>query len=848
MALSTNIRSAAIATLWASTALLIVVVDAQAACSQNGSTWECTGFIRRQGIWQNGLYTAPTNAGIQVYSGDIDIHVLAGGTVSTSGSGMAAGSDAISNNYFGMAPGDVHSLHVLNDGQIVAADRGGSNFAVELSLAPANLLGPVTFDNNGLIQGVQAGFSVNSSGLFTLNNSSSGIVRANLIGLNIGAPGSRIDNLGTIEVVDTANGYAIGGTEGTDTVSLRDGTIVGNVILRGGDDVFNWYGGSLKGNVLLGDGSDKVLVATPTFDSNLVLDGGDDLSASDGMVDELTFKDVTTDIKGANLINWERIVVDNTNLTVLDTDMMTGTAAGEGLVVGSGGSVHVGGGFTLSGRTTLLAGGKLDLKPATTGTATFNGDVSNAGLLSASNSVAGNTIVVNGDYVGQGGEVRLDTVMADDASATDKLKINGNSAGNSYLKIVNSGGAGAQTVEGIKVIEVAGTSLGTFSLLGDYVHNGQQAVVQGAYAYKLYQGAPSSPQDGNWYLRSQLVTPNTPQFQGGVPVYEAYPRVLLELNELPTLEQRVGSRFWITRPSLVIAGEEAQSSTRADVIVTEEGGFWIRSEGNRSHLAAPISTSDMQYSVDDSRIQLGIDRVVADRDHGRLIAAVTLQHLSADADIASPHGDGSLMTTGFGVGATLTWYGDDGFYLDSQAQLNWMESDFLSHLATSKLADGVDAHAYSVSVEAGRRLALQDGWALTPQAQLTYTSVRSNDFEDVFKSMVHIDRAESMQGRFGLALDHQKVWQDDAGETRRLKIYGIANLYYQFLDDTSVIVSDTDLHNGIDRVSGGLGIGASYNWGNDKYSLYAEASAKASLINPVDSYSYKATAGIRIKW
>ncbi|MBB4402820.1 hypothetical protein GGD52_003890 [Agrobacterium tumefaciens] len=39
-------------------------------------------------------------------------------------------------------------------------------------------------------------------------------------------------------------------------------------------------------------------------------------------------------------------------------------------------------------------------------------------------------------------------------------------------------------------------------------------------------------------------TTTAPLCQAGVPTYEAYPRALLGLNSLPTLQQRVGNRFW----------------------------------------------------------------------------------------------------------------------------------------------------------------------------------------------------------------------------------------------------------------------------------------------------------------
>ena len=59
--------------------------------------------------------------------------------------------------------------------------------------------------------------------------------------------------------------------------------------------------------------------------------------------------------------------------------------------------------------------------------------------------------------------------------------------------VINVGGTGAQTVEGIKIVDVGGTSAGTFTLQGDYLFQGEPAVVAGAYAYRLYQNGICTP-------------------------------------------------------------------------------------------------------------------------------------------------------------------------------------------------------------------------------------------------------------------------------------------------------------------------------------------------------------------
>nr|WP_168189638.1 autotransporter outer membrane beta-barrel domain-containing protein [Limnobaculum zhutongyuii] len=115
----------------------------------------------------------------------------------------------------------------------------------------------------------------------------------------------------------------------------------------------------------------------------------------------------------------------------------------------------------------------------------------------------GDRFTIDGDYVGNNGTIELDTYLGDDSSPTDRVIINGSTSGQSYLVINNLGGTGAETREGIKVIEVNGDSS------GEFIQQGR--VVGGAYEYYLHKNGMNN-QDGDWYLRSQLpvVTPEDP--------------------------------------------------------------------------------------------------------------------------------------------------------------------------------------------------------------------------------------------------------------------------------------------------------------------------------------------------
>lgn len=113
---------------------------------------------------------------------------------------------------------------------------------------------------------------------------------------------------------------------------------------------------------------------------------------------------------------------------------------------------------------------------------TLTGNMLNKGGiidLAGNAGLVGDTFTIAGNYTGNDGEIRLNTALGNDQSVTDLLRVDGNTDGTSKVKVINTGGLGAQTVEGIKIIEVNGSSGGDFKLNGDYIDKGDQAVVGG---------------------------------------------------------------------------------------------------------------------------------------------------------------------------------------------------------------------------------------------------------------------------------------------------------------------------------------------------------------------------------
>lgn len=137
---------------------------------------------------------------------------------------------------------------------------------------------------------------------------------------------------------------------------------------------------------------------------------------------------------------------------------------------------------------------------------------------------------------------------------------------------------------------------------------------------------------------------------------------------------------------------------------------------------------------------------------------------------------------------------------------------------------------------------------MTPQAKIVYSEVSFDDFTDIFNTRVQLDRAKSLQSRLGITLNHENSWQNASGMLNRTHVYAIANLHYEFLKGIKTNIDDISFTSRNDPLWGGLGLGGSYNWNDDKYSMYGESFIKTSLNNFADSYAVRGNIGFRVRW
>jgi fibronectin-binding autotransporter adhesin len=640
-----------------------------------------------------------------------------------------------------------------------------------------------------------------------------------------------------------ANGYTVGG--GTITLAgpqsiirVGDGTTAGAQFSAA-------IGATLGGTAQLvkTDLGTLILGGTNSYTGGTLINAGTLQIASDGNLGAAA-GGVTLDggtlATSADLTSARNVLLAGAGAVSTasgTTFMLSGALSGSGALTKVGaGTLRLTGDNSAYAGATAVSGGTLDVRGAIGGTMTVAtaarlegtgriGSLTNAGTIAPGGADLG-MLTVAGNYAGNGGTLEVAAQLGGDASLADRLVVNGGTSGTTQVTVINRGGLGAQTAEGIKVVDVAGASDGIFALRGDYVFQGDQAVIAGAYGYRLYKGGVTTPSDGDWYLRSTLLnpvsppqTPDTPLYQPGVPVYEVYPSTLLLLNGIDTMQQRTGDR-----------GYSTSSDGRSN-------GIWGRTEGQRFRPNAVLTTSGADADYNSWKAEIGADHVLVQTARGAtLTGSISARYGKASARVNSLFGNGSVKTHGYGGRATLTWQDQAGFYADVQAQFSWYDSD-LNSSVLGKLIRGNDGRGQAYSIELGKRVAL-GGIAITPQLQTVYSRVRFDSFTDPAGAAISLDKADSFKTRWGIAIEHR------SGLSR---IYAVGNLTYDWLGDTVTDVSGTPIARTDYRLWSEASVGGSIGV-NDSLSLYGEVSGKTAVRDFGKSYGLKGVVGVRMRF
>ena len=370
------------------------------------------------------------------------------------------------------------------------------------------------------------------------------------------------------------------------------------------------------------------------------------------------------------------------------------------------------------------------------------------------------TVTVSGDYVGNGGQWIFNRALGDDTSLGDQLVINGNSSGTANVSVRNAGGAGALTQEGIRLITVAGQSDAQFTLQG--------RAVAGAYDYFLFKGGVSTPDDGNWYLRSEYVPPVDPPEPPVDPPSPPEPPIDPPLPPEPPIDpprpqvERPEPAAYLANRSAALGMFRHSLHDRAGdpAAVADASGdamAWmhLRSAQPDSH------DRNRQVQVDGqiSSVLVGVGRRFEVGGTGELQAGAMLGHGRARNDSRSQVTGYTArgVVTGTSVGAYATWLQDarmqGGAYVDGWLQYGRFRN---SVQGEGLQKERYDARNWSASAEAGYVLPLrrtaQRGIYLEPQLQVVHSRYDSDRVVEVNGTVVEDRGGGETSTRLGLRL------------------------------------------------------------------------------------------------
>ncbi|WP_180900613.1 autotransporter outer membrane beta-barrel domain-containing protein [Martelella soudanensis] len=833
----------------------IYVTNQDTGAAGNASISYQSGHITTTGSGAYGLYAEALG------SGTADVTTSSNGFASTIN---VSGADAFGVSAYSQGAATTVSL---DDATITATGNAEAavGFAERWSAGQAATQATITFGGNLIID------ASGSAGQHAFYNAD--------------------DQAGTnmnLTTTGTVTGSAMMGG-GNSSFTLAGGSFTGNIYgdfdpsetpaINQGSDAFIWSGGTLNSGFYGQGGNDTALIEVPGSANfaAAILDGGEDGGAPESRIssdiDEITFAASNDSVAGRNITNWEKFTV-NENLAIKFID--------DGMTLDG----YDGGNANDMGDLYMLAGSSVMGGTRTGQSFTLNGNLSNQGVLSMQDGAYGGNFIVEGDYTSNGGELALDVDFGD--LKADVLTVGKDLGGVTQLEIADIGTTGNPGA-----VLIVDTTTGTHIDQNEFKLDKNDMTASGIYAYGLTYSLEGDPANGyppGVYLSAVgnptpsppgPPVPPQPRLQPFVPLYEGYQSALLDMNKLPTMRQRVGKRAWLgaetpapvsppiltpkdpgyySQPGASVdsAGtpEISQNGSQTTVLIPLQQAVpalenvWGRMSGDFSHLDPSSSTTGYKYDLSTFEVQAGVDGLFYDDGPGSLVAGLTVHYRTGEAKFDSVYGDSKVHPDGYGFGGTLTWYGENGFYTDGQAQATWYSSE----LKADDLYNGVensDAFGYALSVEAGQQFLLDSNdLILTPQAQLAWSSVAIDSFTGAYNDDASFDNGDSLQARLGLAVEKEFISTDANGLARRGNIYGIANIYHEFMGETKAVIEQTFVaSSALDDWTGEIGIGGTYDWtdaNNANYGVYGEVTAATGLSG--GSYSYGGNLGFRVKW
>ncbi|WP_434777930.1 autotransporter outer membrane beta-barrel domain-containing protein [Neisseria sp. Ec49-e6-T10] len=617
-------------------------------------------------------------------------------------------------------------------------------------------------------------------------------------------------NSGKEVVIVEGNGKIYGHIDlrgGNDEVYLRSGVMetpdtdggVGlGIDMGSGNDVFQATGGILKTPIVkMGTGQDRALLASNVNISQLAqIDGGADGTANNTgqlSIHDLSFNGYTNDVvqagKGLDVTNWNTInLTGSAALALSDTQLFsTNTATTNPNIL------NIGAGSLLQTTDQLAVSNQ-----------NIWADVNNEGSINLSNNKTLNDVwTINGHYNGQNGFLIMDTALNADDSLTDKLIITGDTTGTTKVSVNNIGGLGAQTVQGIEVIEVQGVSD------GEFVQNGR--IVAGAYDYSLGRGSEiNGTDDKNWYLTSYL-TPFDPE-----------PMIRPESGSYLSLIENQGAF-------------NHSFHDRQQMLDNQYETAWARLE--YLHTKSK-SEGHVDNKNDRALIHLGSDIYQDEQFHLGIMGGYVNSDIRSNSRLTG--NNAKSKSDGYSLGLYGTWYdqtmNQGGLYVDAYAQYNWFDNEVKGQ--GIRHSEKFSSNGYTLSVEAGYGFILGQTedtyWQLEPQLQFIYNNFKGKNHNEKDGTRVHMSDENNVVSRVGVRIQ---------GKKQGFQPFVTFN-YWHHSDQAHIMMNEIRLHS--DKVKNLYEIKTGGQIAiNEKLTAYGQIEG---ALGSKSTKQYGANIGIKYNW
>jgi len=337
------------------------------------------------------------------------------------------------------------------------------------------------------------------------------------------------------------------------------------------------------------------------------------------------------------------------------------------------------------------------------------------------------TLTIKDKLTGSG-TFSLNTNIAENKS--DKIVVKGTAEGNHKIGVTNQG---ANVDNGkVTLVETNGGNA-AFSLT-----NPNNRVDLGAYQYFL------TKEGNNWVLaysqkaldstnsaESSNVATNTESSNSTAPnssvsTNNSAATTSSSLPRNALLSDLANAQVSLRQAQLLLVEDDLSGIHQrlGEVKNGEKGNVWVRNVNSRQKLAA-LSTGESEtsgFKQNVHSLQVGADAAVTDN----LRVGGFVGRSQANVDFNGHYGDGKVRNNS--VGLYAAYLADNGIYVDNIVKYSRLH-------ANSDHTEKRHYNAYTISSELGKRFSLANDWTITPQAQLAWTHISSQENEDSLSSV-----------------------------------------------------------------------------------------------------------------